>query len=384
MAKQRLIIEAGSIAEKNMSGVGHTALYLIKGLLADEAFLSKFQIELIVPFNKVHLVRSHNLPDDVRIQRLFLPGKIMNGLVRFGMLPYMDLFFGRGVYLFPNFKNWPLLFSRNLTYIHDVYFKVEPTHIEPRNLDLLQRHTRGFIKRADTVVTVSEHAKSEIEQYFPESEGKVEVVHNGIDHELFYPRTTQEQQEVSRRYDLQPGKYFMFFSNIEPRKNVETLLDAYKMCVDHLKDKSIALLLVGGMGWANDAIIAKMKTLQVDGYRVIKPSSYVPDSEIPTLLSGAICLVHPAVYEGFGLTPLEAMACGTQVVVGNNSSLPEVMGVDYNEYVDVRSPQAISNAMCHHYEYPKRNDYGLRQAQYFSWEKSASTLAKVIEGKYGN
>src|SRR4051812_27709055 len=118
--KQRLFIEGGSIAEKNISGVGHTAFNLLKNLANDPAFTDNYEIHLIVSFNKVHLAESHGLSDVIKIRRLYVPGRIMNGLVRFNLIPYMDIFFGKGLYLFPNFKNWPLMRSRSFTYIHDV------------------------------------------------------------------------------------------------------------------------------------------------------------------------------------------------------------------------------------------------------------------------
>ena len=303
----------------------------------------------------------------------------MNGAVRFGMVPFMDIIFGRGVYLFPNFKNWPLLFSKNITYIHDVYFKVAPEHIEAKNLDLLKRHTDGFIQRSDAVVTVSQHAKKEIEHFFPESKGKVYTVYNGVDHSLYYPRPLEEQEGLATKYGLSRKKFFVFFSNIEPRKNIEKLLDAYRIFIDKTGERDIALLIVGGMGWGNEKILAKMKSMKDESYRVMKPDRYVPDADMPALLSAAICLVHPALFEGFGLTPLEAMACGTPVVVGDNSSLPEVMGKQYDRYVDVMDPSDIAKEMLYHYKRQDVNQYGLRRSKQFSWDKSAVELAHVIK-----
>lgn len=379
MSTQRLFVEAGSIAEKNMSGIGHTTLHIIKSLATNRNFQERFELVLIVPFNKVHFLDAHSLPESIKIRRLFLPGKVVNGLTRFNFMPFMDIFFGKGIYLFPNFKNWPLLFSKNITYIHDVYFRVAPEHIEKKNLNLLQKHTERFIRRSSKVVTVSNHAKSEIERFYPGSISKVSVVYNGIDHGFYYERTKAEQAEVAKKYGLSIKRYFMFLSNIEPRKNVGKLLDAYKVFADAAKDQDVALLLVGGMGWGNEVILAKIDELQRAGYAIVKPSIYVPDADLPALLSGSLALVHPALYEGFGISPLQAMACGAPVIVGKNSSLPEVMGETFNDYVDILNSKDIAQKMLYHYNKKDVNVYGVERSREFSWERSAQQLYEVLE-----
>jgi glycosyltransferase involved in cell wall biosynthesis len=379
MTKRQLIIEGGSLAEKNMSGVGHTTLRLVQAMADDKEFVREYDISIIVPFNKMQFIHAHRLPRHIKIKRLFLPGKVMNGLVRMRIVPYMDIFFGKGTYLFPNFKNWPLLFSKNITYIHDVYFRVAPEHIESRNLSMLERNINTFIRRASLVIGVSKHAKAEIERFFPKARGKTEFVYDGVDTSFFYKRSITEQNRVAKKYGLTPGGYFLFFSNIEPRKNVLALLNAYKQYCNQKGDKDTALILVGGMGWGNEQILAEIESLQKSDYKIIKPKHYVPDEDMPALISGSKALVHPAVYEGFGLTPLEAMACGTPIIVGSNSSLPEVVGEAYDYYIDITDPEKIANAMMTIEEYPERLiKEGLKRAAEFSWSKSAEKLVSLI------
>lgn len=377
MKKNRLIVDAGAIAEPNRSGVGHTAHRLVLGLANDHKFTSMYDIVLVVAFNKVNLI-DKELRDKVRVRRVFIPGRFMNALVRYRLLPPMDVFFGRGVYLFPNFKNWPLVWSKSITYIHDVYFRVNREHIEPRNLSFLERHVETFIRRADEIVTVSHHAKTEIEHFFPQARGNVSVVYNGIDKKEFYPRSLDEQRAVAEKYLIAPGEYFMYLSNFEPRKNVGTLLDAYKYYSDRNSDKK-QLVLVGGMGWNNEAIVRKIQDMQKKGYGVVKPTKYVPDEDIPALLSGAVALVHPAYYEGFGLSPLQAIACDTPVIVGNNSSIPEVVGSNYRGYVDITDARSIASKMEEAAKGKTKIDVSMKkQADRFTWRKSTDDLVKVI------
>jgi len=99
--------------------------------------------------------------------------------------------------------------------------------------------------------------------------------------------------------------------------------------------------LVGSGGWLNEDVFSLIKQLTERGARILQPNKYVEDSDLPALLSGATMLGHPALYEGFGLSPLQSMACGTPVIVANNSSLPEVVG-DAGLLVDAYSEKDIS------------------------------------------
>lgn len=373
---RRVYIEGACIAEPRPSGIGHTARHIIQGLVE-----SKYEVILIVPFNKVRYVPV-DIASNVTIKRIFLPGKLYNAAVRYNTLPPMDIFFGRGVYIFPNFKNWPLISSVSITYIHDVYFKVQPKHIEPRNYAFLERCLGRFIQRSSSIVTVSNHAKYELMKYYTVDGKKITVIPNGVDTDIFYPRGADEVVAITSKYDLVPKKYFMFLSNLEPRKNIEKVLDAFKDYCDKVEggEKKTALLLVGGMGWNNEAILRRIQQLQLQGYKICKPKKYVPDEDIPSLLCGAVALLHPALYEGFGISPLQAIACGIPVIVSNTSSLPEVMGASYVDYVDPEDTQSIVKRMEQvktelHYD----KSYGIQRARSMSWRRSSEKLRRLID-----
>jgi glycosyltransferase involved in cell wall biosynthesis len=293
------------------------------------------------------------------------------------MLPPMDLLVGKGTYIFPNFRNWPLLYSKSITYIHDVSFNVFPEYVEKKNLRFLARNVHTWMKRTNIVVTVSNHAKNEITRFYPQIKDNVRVVYNGIT-EAFKPIHKSEVEPVLKEYNLKFKEYFIFLSNLEPRKNVNGLLEAYEKFMLESGHQDTKLVLVGGMGWNNEAILQKIASINRRQVNVIVPSHYVPDADLPALLSGAAALIHPAHYEGFGISPLQAMACGTQVVVANNSSLPEVVA-DGGVYVDDRSVEDILRGI--NVVYNKRyvnNAKGLKQSLNFSWKQSADNLIDIL------
>ena len=377
--KKRLYIDADSIITPRPSGIGSMTIQLIRELSENKKFTQEHKIILIAPFNKAWLLKRWEF-QNVSVIRLPLTGRMIAGLVKYRLMPPIDLFLGSGVYLFPNFRNFPLLFSKSITYIHDVSFKVFPEFVEAKNLPFLLRNVPKWIKRTDIVITVSEHAKKEIIQYYPESEGKISVVYNGINssfvhHDKYQVKSTLEQ------YGLAYKNYFMFLSNLEPRKNIIGILSAYKEFIEDpsSKNKDVKLLLVGGMGWNNDSILRKVDELNESGLKVVIPNHYVEDEDLPFLLSGAAALLHPAHYEGFGISPLQAMACGTQVLVSDNTSLPEVVG-DAGVYVDSANTNDIRRAM--EVVYNKRHDVntnGVLRAAKFTWKKSARQLAAFVE-----
>ena len=375
--KRRLFIEAGSLAEPKMSGVGNTTLNIVKFIAANPEILRYYKIYLLVPFNKTMYLDSHNIPDTTIVRKIYIPGKIINGMTRFGLMPPMDLIFGTGVYLFPNFKNWPLLFSKSITYVHDLAFLRYPNSIEKRNLSFLKKNMSLFLRRTTMVITVSKFSKDELLHFYKIPEKKIEVVYNGVDHERFFPRSLQDQISVAEKYGLSRKRYFMFLSNIEPRKNIMKLLEAFE--IYHAQDEESQLLLVGGMSWGDEAIRHKIVSLNDKGVPVVLPDVFVPNEDIPALLSGAIGLVHPAIYEGFGLPPLEALACGINVAVARNTSLPEVVGDVAHFIEDEHSAASIADSLVWLFE--NRNvesSLGVEWSKRFDWSLTLVDLKKVI------
>jgi glycosyltransferase involved in cell wall biosynthesis len=288
----------------------------------------------------------------------------------------MDLWLGKGVYIFPNYKNWRLLRSRSLTYIHDLGFIRYPEFVQPKNLAFLKANIRKWIARSTLILTGSDHSRQEIIDLLKVAPDKVVRIYHGVDRQHYHRRSAAEIERVKNKYGIK-DKYLLCIGSLEPRKNLQRLIAAYRNLPAKLAGE-YALCLAGGGGWLNEPILADIAAAKDEGFKIVRPEQYVSDDDLPALISGATLLVYPALYEGFGLPPLQAMACGTPVVVSDNSSLPEVVGkagvtVDAENPADITAKmiELLSSAELRR-ELSKK---GLRQAAGFDWDVSARELA---------
>ncbi len=198
--------------------------------------------------------------------------------------------------------------------LHDVNYMVLP-HLYGRAREFyFHTAVRLFAARARAIVTVSEFSRGEIEQRLGVPAERIEVVYNGID-ARFVPAPADELERLRQRRGL-PQEYLLYVGSFVPHKNVPTLLRAYARVPDAPK-----LVLCGRnpgqLGAELDRLGLRERVVLLDG---------AGDDELPALYSGAAAFVFPSRYEGFGLPPLEAMACGTPAIVSNAGSLPEVTG----------------------------------------------------------
>jgi glycosyltransferase involved in cell wall biosynthesis len=361
-----------------MSGIGHTLLNLLT-VMANEENQKRVSLTLIAPIDKMSILKERTKGMSVKYRSIPIPAKFFYGLMKYNITPPLDLYFGQGVYLFPNFRNWRLARSVSVTYIHDLAFKIFPQYVAPKNQKFLERNTPGWLKQTNRIVAVSKCTKKDIIEYYKYPENHIKVIYNGINLDEFYPRPLSEITAVKEKYSIK-GKYLIFLSTIEPRKNVLTLLEAYgQLPREYLETYS--LVLVGSNGWLNDGIVDQIQLMQETGYSIIWPQTFVPDEDLPSLLSGAEILIHPAYYEGFGISPLQAMSCGTPVVVADNSSLPEVVGDTglYFKTTDVRDlKEKIVYALSDSRSMHKLGEQGRQRARYFTWAVAGKSLVDYI------
>lgn len=320
------------------------------------------------------------LSDNCEINMSRFSGFVYKAVSTFIPLPY-SWFFGKGsdITHFFNYIVPPFVHGKKVVTIHDMVYKAFPETMNSKTRILLNLAMNKSMKRADAVVTDSEFSRSEIIKYFPQYRDKVEVVPCGVDCDMFKPIQDRSIIEKVKANHNIKGKYFLYLGTLEPRKNLTRLVKAYEI-LSRRKEDCPLLVLAGGKGWLYDEIFEEVNKSGL-GDKVIF-TQYIPGEEICPLMNGAEAFVFPSLYEGFGMPPLEAMACGTPVIVSGSASLPEVVG-DCGLIVDAYSEESIADAMgkiADNEELRKQlSEKGISRAREFSWKKSAEKLYTIYE-----
>lgn len=385
MSKQKTIFVDGlGLVDGHFSGVGQYILGILKGFdeLIDEQISqgkTPHKVRVIIPYDSVKRFRSFRFKN-VEYTRFPAPFRIMTGLWSRGKLPPMDLLYGPGVYVFPRFVAMPLAFSKSLLVIYDISFELYRQYSDEGNARFLSAAIHKSLQQVDAVVTISKNAKKEIVDFYKLPDQHVRVATPATDPHIFYRRTEEEIERVKAKYGIK-GDYILTLSNLEPRKNLSTLVDAY--CSLPKKTRNdVSLLLVGVSGWKTDALFDDIIGRVKQGYKIIRPSKYVKDEDKPAILSGAKMLVYPSHYEGFGMPPLEALACGTPVITSDNSSLPEVVGAA-GTMLDSNDTKGFSKEIQRYLGSPtpteKAIKEGPKRAALFSWKESARVFLEAAE-----
>jgi glycosyltransferase involved in cell wall biosynthesis len=204
--------------------------------------------------------------------------------------------------------------------VHDLsVFKFPETHPADR-LKQFERDFSRSVAQAAHVITDSQSTRTEVIAFTGLPATRVTAVPLGVS-DAFKPMADQEAAVPLQKYGLTPRAYALCVSTLEPRKKVGELLAAWRLLPHGLR-KAYPLVLVGTNGWLSQALQVEIAQCEAQGW--VKRLGYVPEQDLPLLYAGAAVFVYPSTYEGFGLPPIEAMACGVPVVVSNQSCIPEV------------------------------------------------------------
>lgn len=303
------------------------------------------------------------------LSRMFLPVRSvfrrwwLIGLPAFLQISPFDIFHGTN-YCIPIFAPCPTVVT-----IHDLsLFRRSSTH-EDENVRRGKRRIPLMVRRATRIIAPSEWTRREILEHFQVDPALVRVIPEGARREM-RPLPSEECAEVLRKHGI-TTPYLLFVGTIEPRKNLPILLRAYDELLRATPHRP-KLILCGGNGWKNEEVYRLVEELKLK--EMVRFLGYVGDEDLPALYSAADCFLYPSVYEGFGLPPLEAMACGVPVITSDASSLPEVVGEnglthsphDYLGLTTLIARILGDKGTSDHYR-----QAGLDRSRIFSWDRAA-------------
>lgn len=369
----KIRIELGSLTAQSQSGVANYTRLLAEALDQNDnttVFGSYFN------FLDRHITPRVSLKHPLE-KSTIIPLRVYTKLQSYNLAPPFDLFSPRvDITIFPNFATWPTVKSglRGTT-IHDLTYLYYPELVEAKNLEHLRRVVPRSIKQADFIITVSEAVKAELVKEFDLSPNKCIVTHIPPDPSYFEKNTN----DVHTKYKIPTMKYIYFIGNLEPRKNLPVLIDAYRQLPSDIKNE-YSLVLGGGNGWKTEKSRESIQAAQEAGENVIH-IGFVDTEDTGALYQNASLFVLPSLYEGFGMPILEAFASKIPVVASDIPVLREVAG-DGALYAAADRPEEFTEAIYTVLTSPGQRDSlvanGSKQLQTFSWEKNAQTIIDKV------
>jgi glycosyltransferase involved in cell wall biosynthesis len=330
----------------------------------------------------------------VRAQSMPGIGIAKNLFKRFIPRPYaasrflMQRVFTRGIqqhriqlYHEPNFMTYRFRGPAVVT-VHDLSWVRHPETQPVDRVRQMNRYMPKTMQKAAHILVDSDFIRNEVIEHFGVCEDRVSTTLLGVGKE-FRPIDEPHCAPILQRYGLQFGHYILAVATLEPRKNLTTLIAAFSQLPQAMR-RNYPLVIVGMRGWGEKLISPSLRQMIACGE--VRLTGFVPQKDLPFMYSGARVFVYPSLYEGFGLPPLEAMACGVPVIVSNRASLPEVVGdagiliepLDDSEIAE-QMRTVIEDEMLHRH----LSGVGRQRSHLFTWRKCAlETLAvyrRVLE-----
>jgi len=282
----------------------------------------------------------------------------------------LDLFYS------PDFVLPPQWAGQRILTVHDLAYLIYPECSVPSLGWYLHRAVPRSIARADLVLADSACTRQDVIRLLKVPPEKVQVLYLGVEPTYRPLEGTSQLAAVRTRYSL-PGRFLLTVGTVEPRKNLPRLFEALAGLPETLR---VPLLVAGKPGWLYEESFAAVERLGLQD--TVRFLGFVPEQDLPALYNLALAVVYPSLYEGFGLPPLEGMACGTSVLTSNVSSTPEVVGeaAVLVDPLDVESIRAGLRTLLSDQDLRTRlRAAGLERAGRFTWEKAARRLLEMMQ-----
>jgi len=393
-----IALDIRPLLEKKWGGISWYTYYLTVGLIK-EATWRKFQVLLFYNQSKkpkgliVPLINKWRKRPNVKIKAYKMPNKLLNLSMNFLNWPCIDKLLTIKIkqnidyFILPNLSFISLSQDiKKIAICHDLSYEIFPEFFTiKQKLWYKLIKPKKFYQQADTIIAVSNNTKKDLIDLYQINPKKIKVIYPGINHQRFKPLEIFQQnlfnrknehpklKQIRKKYSL-PKNFILFVGTLEPRKNIETLIQSYNLlCQDQFPVPD--LIIAGEEGWKFDRIYRFwLKSPYADRIRFINNLNH---KNLPALYNLAKILVYPSFYEGFGFPPIEAAACSTPVIVGHGSSLPEVIkksGILINPFNINELAWAIKKLLSDQEFYDKLKNKGLKNTKRFTWNKTIKQL----------
>lgn len=366
--------------DRYISGVEYYCLGLLNGLLRIDQ-----GNDYIVFTNQPDLVGEHvTAADNLRIIEIkHLRTRVARICWEHTRLPYLALKEKLDVLHCPSYIcPLPKISVPYIVTIHDTIAIDHPRWCKRTNALYFNLFMKTVAKRASCVISVSGHSTNDIKRNFNLTCSMVRTIHSGIDNIFNTKRNPDRNAWIKARYNL-PDRYILYVGNIEPKKNISTLLRVQKEL--HEKGLPHKLVLVGKRAWSAGAELEEIKRLAASG-NVVR-TGYVDRDDLPGVYQMADVFVFPSLYEGFGFPPLEAMACGIPVIASDSGALEETLK-DAALTVDSQNARQITQAIIlllkDNQLRNKLIQTGLKRSGRFNWDRAAEQTLSVYREVSGN
>ena len=370
----RVCIEA-SPALQQQAGLGRYTAGLLTGLLeldpqADYALAYNLSRQVEVPRDLAHLPH-YAFPHGNK------PWRLRNAASYFGPLAMDHNFAGSHLYhstghLLPRLRTMRTVFT-----LHDVIPFLFPEHHLWQNKIFFEIMLPRFLQHADAIIAVSRNTKRDALRVLNLPPEKIHVISEGIDDQFSPVTDPQQLAAVRQRYNL-PQRFVLTVGTLEPRKNHTMLLHAFGALL--ATEPDVVLAIAGKHGWLYQDFLAALDNSGLEPH--VRLLNRVPDADLPALMSAASVFAFPSLYEGFGLPPLEAMACGTPVLCSTAASLPEVVG-DGGWLLNPLTPAEWTRALQRLLSEPEARstliERARKQAANFTWRQTAIATRAVYQ-----
>ncbi|MBU1037357.1 glycosyltransferase family 4 protein [Patescibacteria group bacterium] len=368
-----IAIDIRALLSSQLTGVGVYLYEILKQLfnLDQKNNYKLFLNSLSGPLPKI--ISEFKSYPNVKVYSFNYPNKLLNLSLIFVSRPALDKMIGGcDLFWFPNLNFWQVTKNcKTVISIHDLSFQRIPWAYSAK-MRWWHKAVKPKVKleQADKILTVSRNSKRDLQEVYDLPVEKIEVIYPGIEENPPF-----NQQNFEKKYKL-PKEYILYLGTLEPRKNVEGVIQAF----EKINKRDIYLIIAGGKGWLYRRIYKTVQKSKAKNRIIFL--DYVNSNDRWQLYYGAKLLLWPSFYEGFGFPVVEAMSCGCPVITSANSSLPEVTeGAAF--LVDPYNIQEITSAVNYLLNDEKLRQQliaqGLRQAKKFNWQETAKKVLQTFE-----